>query len=1220
MSQTTSPDGSEIKEILDSIRGDIDTEDAMNKFRKIFCDRDILNFEYDDTPIYTGDYDGTLEGEMRSIAKTEPSSSEGEPFYVIYAEASKILKTTRRKMVKDLLIDFGTGDEEGSFILILRNLKENVWEIITYAYIFERTQIRIYRVGEGESTRTLSENLDKIRLESPNMTRTAVSLLVEEAFKLRPVEKEFYEKYKQIIGKLQTYLRSEYERVLESQTPIGIKPMLFIGRAIKSFSHTLLNRMMFILFLQKKGWMAGRKDFLKWLYEIAQEEEGEFYKDYLRPLFLDIMNTSYSDRTELLDSITISEEVKDAFREIAYFNGGLFTHLREFGVDLDEIIISIDNEIMEDIMTFLLSYNFTVSEDTPFHVEVAVDPAMLGHIYESLIAEQERGSAGIFYTPREEVDFMCRMALYERLSKEVDAEVLKHILFSEEHIERGGDEVIRTIEKLRIVDPAAGSGAFLVGMFNVIREIYEKTMQPLDYEVKKTIIRRNIYGVDVKEWAVRVAELRLWLALIEDEDSIPEEEPLLPTLAPNLMVGDSLVWSGVKIDGEPLNIDDGKLMERLKKHSHELAELKEKVFNGELSPAEFAERRRSIFIQALRTPITTHFEASGDWQSEGKPYHVLKIEEALEEGKRIDISFLWELDFAEVFKEGGFDIVIANPPYVRQEMIYPEFYDPEEFTSENLDESPDEIKKKYKDSCIENTKSILDKLSRDYYSGNFETDIAKRSDIYAYFFMKGLDILKKGANLVFITSNSWLDVDYGTWMQEAFLKFTDIRYIFDYPHRSFEDADVNTVITVLEKKETGGLSDKYSSFVKLKKAIGSLGKEDFMEILDITPSENPYPLFEASVYQISTETARYRLVDGWNLARLGGGRNDMDGNPSLDEYSGAKWGGLLIRAPDIFYTILERGKDKLVKLEKIADVKRGFTTGANEFFYLQPIKNTDEWPVCEICGVVHSPDEGLIAVKNRAGWEGYIEEEFLKPVIKNPRELKKLFLKLEDLKYMVLMCSKTREELKGTHILRYIEWGENKGYHSRPTCKGRTIWWNLGRWIPAHGYWMESINDINRIYLNVDSVLASDKFYYIIFNKEFDKPMSMVMALNSTIYSLFRELKGFHGMGEGVLKLPVYEVKEMQIVLLNNVKVIPYISRDQNSIFEELGLPKPNRELSNINPDDITLEDVMPDRRELDRIIFEELGLSEDEQLEVYKAVVQLVKERLVKAKTVGGR
>src|SRR6056297_2918119 len=255
----------------------------------------------------------------------------------------------------------------------------------------------------------------------------------------------------------------------------------------------------------------------------------------------------------------LPSDIEFAITELPYMNGGLFQPTEE---DKYDIFLS-DSALKSVIEDFLEQYNFTVTEESPYDIDVAVDPAMLGKIYESLIAEQERGEAGIFYTPRVEVDLMCRMALYEQFcdhANDLDAKGKQRIvefIFSEPQdwdAEGSGEteQLESILHELRIVDPACGSGAFLVGMKQVFTELYRKLGTHPDYLLKEQIINENLYGVDIKDWAVRVAEFRLWLSLVEGEDQVPNQRPVLPNFSFKLKVGDSLIQ---KLDGEFVSLD-----------------------------------------------------------------------------------------------------------------------------------------------------------------------------------------------------------------------------------------------------------------------------------------------------------------------------------------------------------------------------------------------------------------------------------------------------------------------------------------------------------------------------------------------------------------------------------------------------------------------------------------------------------------------------------------
>jgi len=330
------------------------------------------------------------------------------------------------------------------------------------------------------------------------------------------------------------------------------------------------------------------------------------------------------------------------------------------------------------------------------------------------------------------------------------------------------------------------------------------------------------------------------------------------------------------------------------------------------------------------------------------------------------------------------------------------------------------------------------------------------------------------------------------------------------------------------------------------------------------------------------------------------------------KYQGGKWGGKYLRAPDIFFTILEKGKGRLVRLGDIAEVRRGFTTGANEFFYLEP---TGE-----------PAPEGLVHVRNGAGWEGYLEAEFLKAVIKSPREIKTILVRPEDLPCRVFMCHKSEDQLlresKG-YALDYIDMGEYLGHHERPPCRARPIWWDLGiRQIP-NVVWVKSIHDSHRQAFVSFPALVDQRLYEI----HHADAKVLTSILNSFSSFLAKELHGRVNLGEGALDTAVYEANQLPVLPSSAFTSTQrqrlfaafeqMANREIKSIFEELGLPKPNRDYSNIDPNEVSLDKVLPDRRALDEVVFEALGLMEEEQLEVYRAVVELVKTRLSRARSV---
>jgi len=245
-----------------------------------------------------------------------------------------------------------------------------------------------------------------------------------------------------------------------------------------------------------------------------------------------------------------------------------------------------------------------------------------------------------------------------------------------------------------------------------------------------------------------------------------------------------------------------------------------------------------------------------------------------------------------------------------------------------------------------------------------------------------------------------------------------------------------------------------------------------------------------------------------------------------------------------------------------------------------------------------------------------IEKEFLKPVIKSPRECKSILIKPEDLKYKVLMVHKSKEELKGKKVLDYIKWGEKQGYHKRPTCKSRVKWYDLGKRKDALLILPAKIGEKYGIFYNPNRYVE-DKVIYGIPSLKEDTIKPLFIILNSFITRLSveintRQLTGAQAISD--VDVNVWEnIIIPKIGLVNNVNqklIEKFLLRPTKSIFTELGFDplKPIRE-QEPNP--------LPDRKVLDDIVFDALGLTKEERKEVYWAVAELVKNRLEKAKSV---
>jgi hypothetical protein len=403
---------------------------------------------------------------------------------------------------------------------------------------------------------------------------------------------------------------------------------------------------MFLRFIERKGWLKfnGRCDYLRALFDAGPQGRKSFYQLRLCPLFFEGLAVEGKQRS-------------DAIGEVPFLNGGLFDRS-----DLDERVKDIPDRAFSPIIGpdgLFYRFNFTVEESTPLDIEVAVDPEMLGKVFEELVTG--RHETGSYYTPRPIVSFMCREALKgvlaERLASAemyggrnipqrdrkaasaADLDRLSKVVapLVDEHnagklSESQARELLRTLDDLKAVDPACGSGAYLLGLLQELVAIYRalfsdklKRDSRSLYDLKLRIISQNLYGVDIDPFAISIAMLRLWLSLaVEADEPIP-----LPNLDFKIEIGDSLLGP---------NPEEGSLLQRVVELADVLVIVKRQYFlaHGEekTSLLRTIKQQQQLIREALHANLGPGI---------------------------ID----WRIEFAEAFAQGrgGFDIVLANPPY-----------------------------------------------------------------------------------------------------------------------------------------------------------------------------------------------------------------------------------------------------------------------------------------------------------------------------------------------------------------------------------------------------------------------------------------------------------------------------------------------------------------------------------------------------------------------------
>jgi hypothetical protein len=444
-----------------------------------------------------------------------------------------------------------------------------------------------FLVGEHENSHTAQSQLVALLAmdyANPNIEE------IEKAFSIEKVTKEFFEQYKLLFKSLSAELVNQDYFKNDDEDKRDL--------VVSKFAKKLLGQIVFLYFLQKKGWLGvdkngdwgkGDRRFLQNLFKKANDANSNYYLDKLQYLFYEALA---NDR-----KVQFDPSFYQRFDcRIPFLNGGLF----EAEYDWQKVKIEIPNslfsnskttpngDIGDGILDVFDRYNFTIKEDEPLEKEVAVDPEMLGKVFENMLEITERKSKGAFYTPREVVHYMCQESLIHYLNSEVgdssktnipksDLEILVHKgIFASDNdqriIDKGketSDYIFQLPEKIRvnaeiidtklaeikICDPAIGSGAFPLGILHEIIHARKalaphlpKDKQQRSYDLKKHTIGHSIYGVDLDSSAIDIARLRLWLSLVVDEDDYTKIDAL-PNLDYKIMQGNSLIeeYEGVKL-------------------------------------------------------------------------------------------------------------------------------------------------------------------------------------------------------------------------------------------------------------------------------------------------------------------------------------------------------------------------------------------------------------------------------------------------------------------------------------------------------------------------------------------------------------------------------------------------------------------------------------------------------------------------------------------------
>lgn len=793
-----------------------------------------------------------------------------------------------------------------------------------------------YLVGKGEPCHTAQERLYPIFVEdklSPSLDE------LEEAFSVESVTKDFFDQYREKYLNLKEYLDSNADFIAEAESR---------GFNSEQFSKKLMGQIVFLYFIQKKGWLGvnafpskltereyksgfyrpgrkpkelmplvykqykdgtfhrdtnallslsaddettlstlvkgdawgdGPKDFMRQIFEGCKKAGKNFFDDYLEPLFYTGLNQNRGDNAFF----------PPLHRRIPFLNGGLFEEME--GYDWRNNNFRIPNELFSNadikdkreadgILDVFDRYNFTMAEDEPMEREVAIDPEMLGKVFENLLDVTDRKSKGAFYTPREIVHYMCQETLINYLASRAgiaEDDIRKFILYGEyfrdedtkktlpvdnetgkvlyeddvyfrkHHMEfdKAKDleipasifsyknkvnrlqELDDLLADVKVVDPAVGSGAFPLGMLNEIVKARETitTYMTIDmnafqrlsyrslrnsYRMKRETIKNSIFACDIEPSAVDITKLRLWLSLVIDNQIMAQENEEfgyttkpreLPNFDCNIICGNSLMdeFEGVQLITENAalkNESHGRQMttfdQNIEVLINELIDLQSKLYDEKDRVAKDALKTQiqDIYNTIVMEQISTDSKLVDDYyqaiQMPSKPF------------------ILWQLYYPKVFRDnGGFDIVIGNPPYIGFHNV------------------PD--KEYYKDH---------------YYSAN------GKYDFYVLFIERGMKLACSHGFVSFICPSYFYKRDYGKSIRKLILEKSQIKYIADFSYfQVFDSALTYTCIFCIEVAGEHGklkildkdlsISDSYEiAQIDLKEPSWNLEKPSDNSVLD----------------------------------------------------------------------------------------------------------------------------------------------------------------------------------------------------------------------------------------------------------------------------------------------------------------------------------------------------------------------------------------------------
>lgn len=663
--------------------------------------------------------------------------------------------------------------------------------------VSERGNLRVMEFSDY-LTHTQEEILDNIKDALNLPSRKAFHNKLWESMALSEVNRKFYEGIAHQFTILCQYLTASGKDKEDA----------------KLFASRLLGRLLFIWFLRKKKVLSNEDHY----FPSDIENSTKYYNSILKPLFFQVLNTPVYAR-------------KNGDTKTPYLNGGLFdAHENDWPYENTKFPTS----FFSDLYDHLNKYNFTTDESSPDYEQVAIDPEMLGRVFESLLAEQRtdtgeqvRKAKGTFYTPREIVSYMCKESLRQYLYTELGDEKYysgvdklldspdyewetahsnaKRDLWPFENMKKFIPHVIGILDSLTVLDPACGSGAFPMGMLQLLTKVYERLDARFDpYQTKMNIIENTIFGVDIEPMAVEISRLRAWLAIIVDDEG--NIDPL-PNLDFKFICADSLM---------PLETSAGLWDD---KNLHEkMAEVRAKYFNAR--KPESKDKCRKDYYKLTSTKNMW----SGRREIQLASFDPFKNQHP---AKYFDPDYMFGIS--------KFNIVIANPPYVG-EKGHKAMFD------------------KYKDTSF----------GKKYYRG--------KMDFFYFFFHLALDVLTENGTGAFITTNYYPTADGALTLRQDLYKRSDIISLVNFnEYKIFESALGQHNLITIFKKALIPASDFQTTQIYVNKKGGPDNKE-LTSILSGNEKEVTY-----------NNVTKKELYDGDNCyIRFSGGADNSNLNELLN--------------------------------------------------------------------------------------------------------------------------------------------------------------------------------------------------------------------------------------------------------------------------------------------------------------------------------------------------